>query len=172
MIIPGKTAITRGIIAGLRDARMQAQPCGVDLSLKHVSNWTSPGTIDFSNQFRANSKTKKMTFTGHPKPSAGHPKQIHLEHGNYLVEFNETVNMPLNIMGQGFVRSSLWRSGALLSAGVMDCGYQGAVGAVLQVLNLHGITLYEDARLAQMVFHEMSEKVEGYSGVYQGSRGL
>lgn len=54
----------------------------------------------------------------------------------------------------------------------MDSGYKGAVGAMLQVVNPHGITLHENARLAQMVFHEMSEKVEGYSGVYQGAKGV
>lgn len=54
----------------------------------------------------------------------------------------------------------------------MDSGYKGAVGAMLQVVNPHGITLHEDARLAQMVFHEMSEVVEGYNGVYQGRTGL
>lgn len=34
-------------------------------------------------------------------------------------------------MGQLFVRSSLFRSGALVSAGVMDAGYQGAIGLLL-----------------------------------------
>ena len=92
-----------------------------------------------------------------------------LEPGAYLVEFTETVDTPLSVMGQIFVRSSLFRSGALLSAGVMDSGYKGAVGAMLQVVNPHGLLLFPDARLAQMVFCEMSESVEGYGGVYQGS---
>ena len=92
-----------------------------------------------------------------------------LNPGAYLVEFNETVDMPLSLMGQIFVRSSLFRSGALLSAGVMDSGYKVAVGAMLQVVNPHGLLLFQDARLAQMVFHQMSEPVEAYSGVYQGS---
>ena len=96
-------------------------------------------------------------------------KSIMLNPGAYLVEFNETVDMPLSLMGQIFVRSSLFRSGALLSAGVMDSGYRGAVGAMLQVVNPFGMLLFQDARLAQMVFHQMNELVEGYSGMYQGS---
>ena len=88
--------------------------------------------------------------------------------GSYLVEFNESVDMPLEVMGQIFVRSSLFRSGALIHAGVMDSGYKGAVGAMLQVVNPHGLRLLRDAKLAQMVFHQMSEPVEGYNGVYQG----
>ena len=50
----------------------------------------------------------------------------------------------------------------------MDSGYEGAIGGLLQVVNPTGLPLYRDARLRQMVFHEMAEKVEGYNGVYQG----
>ncbi|CAK3899978.1 dUTP diphosphatase Dut [Lecanosticta acicola] len=163
MILGGKAAITRRIISGLHNAKVQAQPCGVDLSLHHVSKWTSAGIVDFSNQHRANANVEKMPST------AG---KLHLSTGNYLAMFNETVDMPLDIMGQIFLRSSLWRCGALLSAGVMDSGYRGAVGAMLQVVNPHGITFHEHARLAQMVFHEMDEEVEGYDGVYQGASKL
>ena len=95
-----------------------------------------------------------------------------LKEGAYLVEFNETVDTPLSVMGQIFVRSSLFRSGALLSAGLVDAGYKRAVGAMLQVVNPHGLLLFRDARLAQTVFHQMSEPVKGYSGVYQGSESM
>lgn len=97
---------------------------------------------------------------------------IHLEAGAYLVEFNELVDMPLDVMGQIMVRSSLFRSGALVTAGVMDSGYKGAVGAMLQVVNPHGLKLLRNAKLAQMVFHQMSEPTEGYSGTYQGSKSV
>lgn len=82
----------------------------------------------------------------------------------------ESVNVPLDLVGQIFVCSSLFRSGALLSAGMMDSGYRGAVGAMLQVVNPHGLVLHRDARLAQMVFHQMSEPVVGYGGTYQGQK--
>lgn len=112
MILPGRIAIARGIVSSLKDATLQGQPCGVDLSLRKVLQWTSAGTVDFSNQYRKGSETKSLDFTGSPK-------SIHLDTGNYMVEFNEEVNIPLDIMGQIFVRSSLWRTGALLSAGVV-----------------------------------------------------
>jgi len=54
----------------------------------------------------------------------------------------------------------------------MDSGYKGAVGAMLQVANPHGLLLFRDARLAQMVFYQLSEPVEGYRGMYQGSRSV
>ena len=98
-----------------------------------------------------------MTRASHAKP------------GVYLVDFKETVDTPLSWMGQIFVPSSLFRSGALLSARVIETGYKGAVGAMLQVVNPHGLLSFRDARLAQMAFHQMREPVEGYGGVYQGS---
>ena len=65
------------------------------------------------------------------------------------------------------------RSGVAVHAGVMDAGYTGVVGALMQVFNEHGVRVSRDARLAQMVFHSMSERVEeGYKGVYQGARGV
>ncbi|PPJ52905.1 hypothetical protein CBER1_11504 [Cercospora berteroae] len=166
MILPGKTALTRNVINSLLSSKLQVQPCGIDLTLRRVLTWQTAGTVDFSNEFRASSKTSQLDFSGSPK-------QIHLEMGNYLVEFNEEVDIPLDVMGQIFVRSSLWRNGAKIDAGVVDSGYKGSLGALLQVLNPHGITLHEHARLAQIVFHEMKGKVEeGYSGVYQGAKGL
>ena len=52
----------------------------------------------------------------------GSIESVMLKTGAYLVEFNETVDTPMSLMGQIFVRSSLFRSGALLNAGVMDSG--------------------------------------------------
>ena len=36
---------------------------------------------------------------------------------------------------------------------------------MLHVMDPHGLLLFRDARLAQMVFHQESEPVEGYSGI-------
>lgn len=123
MILPGKTAISRGIILNLTNPTLQIQPCGIDLSLRKIFSWTSAGTVDFSNQFRAGSRKEELQFE---KKSIGNnpkTKSIHLSAGNYMVEFHEEVNMPLDIMGQIFVRSSLWRMGALLSAGVVSYNF-------------------------------------------------
>lgn len=139
--------------------------------------------IDFDNSRRQKASNRVIPFDVRPDPNApslhrehsqpsSSPDEnyAHLSAGAYLVEFNETVDVPLDLMGEIFVRSSLFRSGATLHAGVMDSGYRGAVGALLHVLNPAGLGVYRDARLAQMVFHQMSEKVDGYSGTYQGGR--
>lgn len=72
-------------------------------------------------------------------------------------------------MGSILPRSSLWRSGVGVTAGVVDAGYEGALGALIEVKNPHGVVLYRDAKLAQIVFEELGETVEGYNGIYQSS---
>ncbi|KAJ5293756.1 hypothetical protein N7508_008577 [Penicillium antarcticum] len=61
------------------------------------------------------------------------------------------------------------RSGVGITAGIVDAGYEGALGALIEVKNPHGVVLYQNAKLAQIVFEELSEAVEGYNGIYQSS---
>jgi len=174
MIIPGRAAVLQKIVRNLRSVNIQAQPCGIDLTLKRMLVWKSSGVVDFDNRCRKSAETDALPFQ--PDTTAKEPTDlmgfVDLPLGSYLVEFNETVEMPLDVMGQIFVRSSLFRSGALLNAGVMDCGYKGTVGALLQVVNPQGLRLFKDARLAQLVFHEMSEVTDGYKGIYQGREAM
>lgn len=169
MILPGHALVSRKIISGLVSPSLQVQPCGVDLTLKRVLTYTSRGSIDLDNSLRQPAPTKEIPFTMIESSGGEHHAALDLPPGSYLVEFNETVSVPLDTMGQLFVRSSLFRSGAVLDAGVMDAGYTGAVGAMLQVVNPAGLRVYKEARLGQFVFHQMSEPVKGYDGVYQGS---
>ncbi|KAI0907563.1 dUTPase-like protein [Ustulina deusta] len=163
MILSGLQIITRQLVRNLRRASQQQQSCGVDLTLSQVSQWTSAATIDFDNTNRRGAKTLSLPFdeTSHT---------ITLQPGAYLVDFNETVQIPRNCIGSLFPRSSLWRSGVGIVAGVVDAGYEGAMGALMEVKNPHGIVLYKHAKIAQIVFEEMGEEVEGYNGIYQSSK--
>ncbi|KAI9037145.1 putative dUTP diphosphatase Dut [Aspergillus affinis] len=193
MILPGRTLLTRLIIQNIKSPSLQVQPCGIDLTLKRILTFNSAGTVDLDNTHRQTASTVEIPLPGHHNAtsainnSADHTRSSStinnnnnqdspfttLAQGTYLVEFNETVSVPLDVIGQIFVRSSLFRSGVAIHAGVMDAGYTGAVGALMQVFNAHGVRVAQDARLAQMVFHCMSESVEeGYKGVYQGSGGI
>lgn len=80
--------------------------------------------------------------------------------------------MPLDVVGQLFPRSSLFRSGVTVVAGVMDSGYRGVIGAMLKVENSRGVLLYRYARAAQMMFYEIGEVGEGYKGQFQGREGM
>ncbi|KAI9808476.1 MAG: hypothetical protein M1827_007229 [Pycnora praestabilis] len=192
MILPGRTIVPK-IVSGIRSAKTQVQPCGVDLTLKRVSVWTSPGAVDFDNNRRLKPKTSELPFVTFPMvarmkafvqekmPGIPNPSEedvrantkseaVYLATGSYLIGFNENVEVPLNLMGQIAVRSSLLHSGALLSAGVVDSGYKGVLEGLLQVMNPYGLRLYRDARLAQIIFNEMKEEAEPYDGEYKGAK--
>ncbi|PTB42744.1 uncharacterized protein TrAFT101_008171 [Trichoderma asperellum] len=162
MIISGLEIVNRQLVRNLRHASEQQQPCGVDLTLRQVSHWTSAAIIDFDNSKREAAKVSSLLFdnTSH---------KIVLPPGAYLVDFNETVQIPLNCIASIFPRSSLWRSGVGVYAGVVDAGYEGAMGALMEVKNPHGVVLHKNAKLAQIVFDEMGQTVEGYKGIYQFS---
>lgn len=162
MLLSGASIVKQGIVRNLQSATQQLQPCGVDLSLRRVFKWTSPATIDSDNSNRQAANTSELRFDKETEA-------IKLRQGAYLVEFNETVSVPLDYMGQLFVRSSLWRSGTTLTAGVVDAGYEGALGALLDVKNSAGILLYRNVKLGQIVMHQLEVKVVGYRGIYQYS---
>jgi len=194
MILPGTHAFRLGLLRNLTSKASQVQPCGIDLTLRRVLRVKQSGIIDFDNSLRRSAETEELTFPSSSTDSDGFQSSmlsakshrcetfiadtitdgmsslLHLPKGAYRVEFNETVKMPLDVMGQVFTRSSVWRSLAWVEAGVMDAGYEGAVGAALMVANEEGIWVSKNARLAQMVFHSMSEATKGYAGVYQGSK--
>lgn len=162
MILSGLQIINRQLVRNLQHVEQQQQPCGIDLTLRQVSKWTSAATIDFDNTNRQSAKVSQLPFDDHTQ-------KIILQQGAYLVDFNETVQVPLDCMASVFARSSLWRSGIGIHAGVVDAGYEGAMGALMEVKNPNGVVLYQNAKLAQIVFEEMGEKVEGYKGIYQSS---
>jgi dUTP pyrophosphatase len=171
MIIPGKS-LPR-FFKGLINRSLQLQPCGLDLTLKRVLKPLSAGRLDLDNSQRRTPSTSVIPFQ--PSKSSPNNRQLdslHLEPGVYLIEFNETVEVPLNKMGVLFPRSSLWRSCATFTAGVVDSGYRGVLGGQLSVLNPFGLDLVRDARMVQIVFGEMAGPVEGYRGEYQGTASL
>ncbi|KEY82643.1 dUTP diphosphatase Dut [Aspergillus fumigatus] len=62
MIIPGRALLTRSIIRNVQNPALQVQPCGVDLTLKRILTWTSPGIIDLDNQRRQTASTNEIPF--------------------------------------------------------------------------------------------------------------
>ena len=157
-MLSGASIVTRQIVRNLRSATQQQQPCGVDLTFLRAYRWTSPGTVDFNNTQRRAANTDEVRFKY---------DSVKLKPGAYLIDFNETVHMPRDCMGSIFGRSTLWRSGVTIQAGVVDAGYEGALGALMEVKNTAGLHLVRGARLAQMVVYPMQEAVEGYNGIYQ-----
>lgn len=161
MIYPSHYLFEKGIIKDYIDKSIQSQQAGVDLTLKEVHSFTSPGKIDFDNKERVLSTTKKLEF--------GEDGWLFLKNGVYKVLYNEYVNVPENAVGIAFTRSSLLRSGVFLQFGLWDPGYHGRSESVLYVANPQGVYFKKNARIAQLIFVEMKEKPKSlYQGIYKG----
>lgn len=137
------------LLEHLVDKEIQLQPAGVDLTLGDIFEFSSAGTIDFSNRERVISECSKIRF------KAGF---AHLREGAYKVVYNETVRIPRDCIALAFPRSSLLRCGAFLHCAVWDPGYEGRSESLLVVSNPKGIRLAKDARLAQLIFIKLSKK--------------
>ncbi len=149
---------TPKLLENLVDKKIQLQPAGVDLTLRDIFEFTSEGTIDFSNRKRVISKCRRIGFKG---------GFVNLNSGAYKVVYNETVRIPRDCIALAFPRSSLLRCGAFLHCAVWDPGYEGRSESLLIVSNPHGIRLARNARLTQLIFIKLSKKSERqYRGKY------
>ena len=103
----------------------QLQPNGFDLTLREVARLSSPGSMGAESDQRTLSHSHKLEF--------GPDQWLHLASGSYLINFNEIINLPLDLMTLGRARSSLLRSGVSIHTAVGDAGYRGRYQALLVV---------------------------------------
>ena len=145
------------------DLQSQLQPNGIDITIHSVARCSAgsgPGAIGILNADRVLPDPTVIDFD----PDGW----TLLPPGEYVVTFNEIVNLPRWLMALGRPRSSLLRMGIALHTAVWDAGYSGRSQALLVVHHADGLRLQRDARIAQLVFFPLSEPVpRGYNGRYQ-----
>lgn len=142
----------------------QIQMCGVELTVRDISDIMTVGKIGFSNEDRELPLLRIKAF-----PVYG-PAQdwIWLDPGAYLVTFNEIVEIPPDVMAIARPRSSLIRMGATIETAVWDPGYKGRSQSLLIVYNPEGIKIKRNARLMQLIFFRLEDDAEKlYNGIYQ-----
>jgi dUTP pyrophosphatase len=149
--------VTEEMIEEYIDLDKQLQSCGFDVTLRRVLGIKGFGVIDFDNTERKLPEYKDLEFDKQDR--------IMLDPGDYIVELNEIVNLPLNIIAIVFPRSSLLRCGCTLHSAVWDPGYRGRGKLVLHVGKT--IVLKRNARIGQMIFFKLSDTTDGYKGIYQ-----
>jgi dUTP pyrophosphatase len=148
------------IVEGLLDIEEQLQSNGIDLTVKTIASFTSPGAIGFNNKDRILSDSSLLPFN-----NSGF---IDLATGCYLITYNEVVHIPINFIALGLPRSSLLRCGASVHTAVWDAGYSGRSQSLLVVYNSNGFQLYKNAKVLQLIFLKLSHPViHGYKGIFQ-----
>jgi len=148
------------LVEGWIDPEAQLQANGFDLTLREVALPQSAGKITVANSQRVVSDLAPLVFDG--------LDSIELVPGTYIITYNEIVHLPNNIMALGRPRSSLLRCGVTVATAVWDAGYSGRSQSLMVVYNPRGFRVQKNARLIQLVFFELTNETEGYSGVYQG----
>lgn len=147
------------MVEGCINLEEQLQPNGIDLTLREVAMFQSPGKVAASNSQRVVSSLSPLVFDG-----LGF---IHLAPGIYSITYNEVVHLPQNIMALATPRSSLLRCGVTVNTAVWDAGYSGRSQSLLVVYHPQGFQLQRNARVIQLVFFRLTDRTQGYQGIYQ-----
>ena len=143
----------------LDNAKGKFAQVGYDLSIKSISKLTGGGKV-----------LKNKTIVNELEPVSISKKENGwwLDPGTYDVVCNEGCNIAADATGMVRQRSSLLRNGTIIASSIFDPGfYTDNIGTVM-VVN-ERIFIEQDARIAQMYFHENSEG-ELYDGQFQNDK--
>jgi dUTP pyrophosphatase len=153
-----------GLIQDYIHLDTQLTPQGFDLTVQEIHRFEGGGKLDFSNDEREIPDSEPIETV--KKKESDEYGWWQLEPGAYKVVMNEKVDIPNDLVGYAFPRSSLLRMGITIENAVWDSGFTGTGSFKLSVDNEDGVEIKENARLNQIVFEEMQETEEGYRGKY------
>ncbi|MFH1822179.1 MAG: hypothetical protein ABH830_00590 [Patescibacteria group bacterium] len=88
----------------------------------------------------------------------------------YLIKTIEKINLPTNLSGIIFPRTTLFRSGLALFNGIVQPGYSGELTFGICNLGQSNIKVSFGARIIHITFHEVFGEGNEYRGQWQGGR--
>jgi deoxycytidine triphosphate deaminase len=88
----------------------------------------------------------------------------------YLIKTIERVNLPVDISGIIFSRTTMFRSGLALHNGIAQPGYCGELTFGICNLGKSNIKIDLGARVAHITFHQVLGEGNQYRGQWQGGR--
>jgi dUTP pyrophosphatase len=135
----------------------QIQQAGVDLTVGKVYSLAGEGALDFDNSKRVICDYSELPLRG---------DHWLLEPGVYHCAMNEWINIPLDLCGLLLPRSSALAIGITIHSALWDPGYNGR--SFMHTVVAKRAKIYENARLAQMVFIRISGEASSYAGTYLG----
>lgn len=159
-----REAVENGLVENFIDLETQLTPNGFDLTAAEIHRFKDSGKLDFSNSEREIPETEKI------EPAKKNPEDEYgwwtLEPGAYKIRTNEIVDLPDDVIGFAYPRSSLLRMGCSIENGVWDAGFRGRSEFLLIVENEGGVEIKENARVNHIVFEKIQETDQGYEGRY------
>jgi len=158
--------VEKGLLK-LEQSKGKKAQVGYDLSLKEVNQIRqgSHGKIGVV----LKDKTTLAAYTSIQKVQVDGNIGWLLYPGTYEINFWEGCDIPANYVGLIRQRSSLLRNGAIIHSSVFDPGFSTEfMGCVMRVNET--IFIEEDARVAQIYFHECVDVEELYNGQFQNDK--
>ena len=99
------------------------------------------------------------------------PQSLIIKPGeSYLVTTVEKVNMPENLTANMWLRSTLYRSGIILSGGNISPGYCGELSFLLFNAGQAEMEIELGARIVHIMFFEVDGMTNSYRGQWKGGR--
>lgn len=160
-----REAVENGLVQEYPHLETQLTPNGFDLTAAEIHRFRGSGKLDFSNSEREIPETEKIQ--SEKKDEDDEYGWWNLKPGAYKIKTNEVVDLPEDVIGFAYPRSSLLRMGCTIENGVWDAGFRGRSEFLLIVENEEGVEIKENARVNHIVFEKIEETENVYEGRYQ-----
>ena len=140
---------------------------GFDLRLGEVYELQGDGFLGVEER-----DTPKIKLVGHCHPEKQEKDDYFIfKPGKYyLIKTMEKVNLPTNLSGIIFPRTTMFRSGLGLFNCIVQPGYSGELTFGLCNLGKNNIKISFGARIVHITFHEVLGLGNEYRGQWQGGR--
>ena len=89
---------------------------------------------------------------------------------SFLVTTNEKVNLPDDLTANMWLRSTLYRTGLILSGGNIAPGYSGELSFMLFNAGQAEMEIELGARIVHIMFFQVDGKTNAYRGQWNGGR--
>ena len=144
---------------------------GFDLRLGEVYEIEGDGFLGIEERDTPNIKLVGKHESSYAKASEDKENAFIFEPGKYyLIKTMEKVNLPTNLSGIIFPRTTLFRSGLALFNGIVQPGYSGELTFGICNLGKSNIKVSFGARVVHITFHEVLGEGNQYKGQWQGGR--
>ena len=150
-----------GLVKHYIDLDKQLTPNGFDLTVEQIFKFAGKGQIGFTNEDRILPQLTEIIWENN---------SIDLSKGSYKIRSNKILNMPLDLVAIAMPRSSLLRSGATVTTGIWDAGFEGKSEFLLNVYNEAGFCVKKNARLIQLLFMSTLAVKKGYAGIFSSKQ--
>jgi len=153
------------LVEGLCERELKnPEGSGFDLCLGKVSKISGIGFMGLEERTSANSKIIAEYNQGKNKSVIIKPGE------SYLVTTLEKVNLPQNLTANMWLRSTLYRSGIIMSGGNVAPGYSGELSFLFFNGGKAKMEIELGARIVHILFYEVSGKTNTYRGQWQNGR--